>query len=435
MKNILLWLLLTCGMLACKDDGAVFDASIPRENIKFESIPGGAIMRYVLPEDTDIFAVRAEYKDYKGKQMVKIASYTYDSLVLDGFNTRQENVPVRVSLLNQANEESKAMEFTFNTEDSAPVAFFNNIEVKPYWNGFQIKYKVPKGADLGLCDVFFMGTNPMTQELDTLLLETFAIETGENVKYFSLEQIRDQNTIIIKTEDKRGNIAMEKTYPDIASLNVGKLDPARFELLDPFNLSKEDDDLKLGWKYLFDGDTKGSKKWYEYGDAGMKMYSFLAGPWAVSTPEKPKYFILDIKKEQQVASFKMYAMLYLRWPTQPLEYRYSYGNKLPNKVTVYASNDEGNDKKWIQVGQFYQSRTAAVPWAQRAFGVNYAFQLKSDVTFEAAEPCFFTISFSEENPAYRFFKIEFNETFNTIIPNYGNELEYVTLHEIEIYGK
>lgn len=76
-----------------------------------------------------------------------------------------------------------------------------------------------------------------------------------------------------------------------------------------------------------------------------------------------------------------------------------------------------------------------MPWAQRAFGVNYAFQLKSDVTFEAAEPCFFTISFSEENPAYRFFKIEFNETFNTIIPNYGNELEYVTLHEIEIYGK
>ena len=28
----------------------------------------------------------------------------------------------------------------------------------------------------------------MTQELDTLLLETFAIEAGENVKYFSLAQ-------------------------------------------------------------------------------------------------------------------------------------------------------------------------------------------------------------------------------------------------------
>ena len=123
MKNILLLLLLTCGMLACKDDGAVFDASIPRENIKFESIPGGAIMRYVLPEDTDIFAVRAEYKDYKGKQMVKIASYTYDSLVLDGFNTRQENVPVRVSLLNQANEESKAMEFTFTRRIPLPWLF------------------------------------------------------------------------------------------------------------------------------------------------------------------------------------------------------------------------------------------------------------------------------------------------------------------------
>ena len=131
--------------------------------------------------------------------MIKIASYAYDSLVLDGFNEARNNVPVRVSLLNQSNEASKAMEFTFNTQDSGPVAFFNDIEVLPYWDGFQVKYKVP-GAATGLCNVFFIGTNPMTRELDTLLLETFAIEAGENVKYFSLAQKRDVNTVVVKTE-------------------------------------------------------------------------------------------------------------------------------------------------------------------------------------------------------------------------------------------
>ena len=100
-------------------------------------------MHYTLPENTDIFAVKAEYEDYKGKKMIKIASYAYDSLVLDGFNEARNNVPVRVSLLNQSNEASKAMEFTFNTQDSGPVAFFNDIEVLPYWDGFQVKYKVP----------------------------------------------------------------------------------------------------------------------------------------------------------------------------------------------------------------------------------------------------------------------------------------------------
>ena len=153
MKNTILILLLIFGLFACEDNDSYFDASIPQENVSFEAIPGGAIMRYTLPENTDIFAVRAEYEDYKGKKMIKIASYAYDSLVLDGFNEARNNVPVRVSLLNQSNEASKAMEFTFNTQDSGPVAFFNNIEVLPYWDGFQVKYKVPCAAT-GLCNVF-----------------------------------------------------------------------------------------------------------------------------------------------------------------------------------------------------------------------------------------------------------------------------------------
>lgn len=153
MKNTILILLFIFGLFACEDNDSYFDASIPQENVRFKAIPGGAVMHYTLPENTDIFAVKAEYEDYKGKKMIKIASYAYDSLVLDGFNEARNNVPVRVSLLNQSNEASKAMEFTFNTQDSGPVAFFNDIEVLPYWDGFQVKYKVP-GAATGLCNVF-----------------------------------------------------------------------------------------------------------------------------------------------------------------------------------------------------------------------------------------------------------------------------------------
>ena len=115
-----------------------------------------------------------------------------------------------------------------------PVAVFNILEVLPYGDGFQVKYKVPCAAT-GLCNVFFIGTNPMTKELDTLLLETFAIEAGENVKYYSLAQKRDMNTVVVKTEDFRGNVAMQKIYEGIASYNVEKLDPSNFEWIDPFS--------------------------------------------------------------------------------------------------------------------------------------------------------------------------------------------------------
>lgn len=43
--------------------------------------------------------------------------------MLDGFNEARNGVPVKISLLNQNNEESKVMEMTFDTENSSAVAF------------------------------------------------------------------------------------------------------------------------------------------------------------------------------------------------------------------------------------------------------------------------------------------------------------------------
>mgnify|MGYP005914747747 CR=1 FL=1 len=439
-NNILLLLLLICGLFACKDDETFFDVSIPRENIRFKPIPGGAVMYYSLPEFTDIFAVRAEYNDYKGKKMVKIASYAYDSLVLDGFNEARNEVPVRISLLNQSNEASKSVEMTFNTENSGPVAFFENIEVLPYWDGFQVKYDVP-GAATGLCNVFFIGMNPMTQELDTLLVETFAIESGKNVKYFPLAQRRESNTVVLKTEDFRGNVAMQKIYEGIASYNVERLDPSEFEWIDPFHLSQENDNngSMLGWKYLFDGDVKGVRKLKfqeSYGqNPPANMYTFIAGPFAVNTVESPKYFILDIKESKQVSSIRMYAMLNLNLMTKPYVFNYFYGNKLPNWVTIYASNDKDDPDSWVEVGNFYQSPTAAVPWIQKAGDIDPNSRVKTMEELEAADPCYLTVNFSEKNPSYRYFKIEFNGVFKDKDSYWKNPTEYVTLHEVEVYGK
>ncbi len=441
MKNTILLLLLILGLFACKDDDAFFDASIPRENIRFEPVQGGAIMRYTLPENTDIFAVRAEYKDYKGEKMVKVASFAHDSLVIDGFNEARNGVPVRISLLNQRSEESKAMDMTFNTENSSAVAFFEHIEVLPYWDGFQIKYDVPTGA-AGLCNVFFLGTNPVTQELDTLLLETFSIVSGENVKYFNLTQVREANTVVVKTEDLRGNVAKQKVYEGITCYMTEKLEPSGFEWLDPFALSIEDDnpDYRLGWKYLFDGDVKGNRKFEPgmlTGTITKDMYTFIAGPFAVNTPEDPKYFILDIKEAKQVARFQMYALLYGSPSLEPSYFASMYINDLPNWVTVYASNDKEDEDSWEEIGNFYESPAVAVPWAQRALDVDSEYYIRTVEDLNAADPCYFKLQFSAENPPYRYFKIEFNGVFKEF-KNWAwaaNTEEYVTLHELEVYVK
>ena len=441
MKNIVLLILLIFVFFSCKDNETFFDASISRENIRFEPIPGGAVMHYALPEDTDIFAVRAVYDDYKGEKMIKIASYAYDSLVLDGFNEARNGVPVKISLLNQNNEESKVMEMTFDTENSSAVAFFEHIEVLPYWDGFQVKYEVPVGAT-GLCNIFFLGTNPVTQELDTLLLETFSIVSGKNVKYFNLAQVREANTVVIKTEDIRGNVAKQKVYEGIICYMTEKLESSGFEWLDPFGLSIEDDnpDYRLGWKYLFDGDVKGTQK-FELamltGADYYDMYTFMAGPFAVNTPDDPKYFILDIKEAKLVARFQMYALLYGLPSFEPSYFASQYINDLPNWVTVYASNNKDDEDSWVEIGNFYESPNVAVPWAQRTLDFDDEYCIRTVEDLNASDPCYFKIQFSEENPPYRYFKIEFNGVFKEVKgwTWAANQEEYVTLHELEVYVK
>lgn len=236
---------------------------------------------------------------------------------------------------------------------------------------------------------------------------------------------------------------MQKIYEGIASYNVEKLDPSNFEWLDPFSLSVENDNqgFMVGWKYLFDGDVKGSRKLAFQESWGntlspANMYSFVTLPYAVNKPDAPKYFILDIKEPKQVSSIRMYGMLNLNTMTKPSVFVTCYGTMLPNDVTIYASNDKDDNNSWVKVGNFYQSLTAAVPWIQRAGDVDNSTKIKTTSELEAVEPCYLTVNFSVDNPPYRYFKVEFNSVFKKI-PNqyYENTTERVTLHEVEVYGK
>ena len=251
------------------------------------------------------------------------------------------------------------------------------------------------------------------------------------------------NTVVVKTEDFRGNVAMQKVYEGVASYNVGKLDPSNFEWLDPFSLSVENDNqgFMVGWKYLFDGEVKGSRKLAfqeSWGTAKppANMYSFVTVPYAVNKPDAPKYFILDIKEPKQVSSIRMYGMLNLNSLTKPSVFVTCYGTMLPNEVTIYASNNKDDNTSWVKVGNFYQSLTAAVPWIQRAGDVDGTTKIKTTTELEVVEPCYLTVNFSVDNPPYRYFKVEFNSVFKKI-PNqyYENTTERVTLHEVEVYGK
>ena len=159
-------------------------------------------MHYTLPNNRDIFAMNVRYKDWQGNNVLKTCGYSGDSLLLDGF-TRGQEVAVNLSFVNHRNEESASLEYSFETLDSAPWAFFDDLEVSSSWNGFQVIYKSPTVVT-GMAHIFYLGINPVTQKEDTILVNSFPLLQGGDTLNFILQQENLKNTVIVRTEDFKG---------------------------------------------------------------------------------------------------------------------------------------------------------------------------------------------------------------------------------------
>lgn len=444
MRYIILVLLLFCGLLSCQDEKSSFDFPISEEGFSFRAIPGGAVMYYKLPNDSDIFALNVRYMDAHGEECLKVGGYGSDSLILDGFNAAEKNVPARISFVNERNEESQAVEVTFDTQESATYAFFNDVEVLPYWDGFQVKYKTSEQVS-GMVHVFYLGTNPLTQQPDTILVKSSPIAKGENTLFFPLQQAREMNTVIVRTEDFRGYRVRQKVWENVEAYQVEKLNLTASEFIDVRNLSIENDEDMSGIKYLFDGDTKGSQRMTTYETA--KVYTFVAGPDAVGAP-----FIINLKENKIPARIRLYGLLKMQglsysgvnWgtgvPDSPLGSIWggSITAKIPCAITVYGGNEEnGDESSWTKLGSFYQSPSTAEDERWCAQCISAGLQVTNIDELNAADPAYIEVLFPETATTYRYLKLVVDDTFyaNSAAYEDSNSGNYITIHELEIYTK
>lgn len=448
IQRVLGLLIILFGLMACSDDEPGFGLSLESGNIRgLKPVPGGAMLYYSLPENEDVFSINVRYTDSFGIPTLKSGGYGSDSLLLDGFNEPRTGVRAQVTLVNRQSEESAPIDITFDTEASAAYAFFDQVEVQPYWDGFQVVYKAPDVV-AGMVHVFYEGTNPMTQQPDTIFVQSFPIIKGGDTLLFSLQQEREMNTVILRTQDARGLRVGQKVWKDVESYVVQQLNynNGEFDFIDVNNKSVKNDGAKTDVKYLFDGDTKGTQRMA--GRVYYELYTFLAGPGAFGAP-----FIVDLKEEKIPASLRIYGILNssLSFPSTPYfptgepkplagVWESRYYNKLPCEVVVYGGNSM--DGEWIQLAEFSETPTAVERWSA-ACDANLAEQrLTSLEELEAADPCYMEISFPATPQRYRYLKIVINDTFVPVLSDGyintagdQNPNEYVTMHELEVYVK
>ncbi len=453
MKKLIYFLLLLVCLASCKDEESAFQPSIGSEAFTFKPIAGGAIMHYQLPNDADIMGLNIRYKDFQGKEILRAGSALGDSLELAGFNKAQDNVAAEVRLVKRNGDESEPIAVSFNTLSSAPYAFFDHVKVLSGWNGFSVLTDNATNAK-GMAHIFYLGKDPMTNEPDTVLVGTFNITEGKDTLSFALQQKSDVNTIIIRTEDYRGYMVREESYPNIASYNTSKLDPSQFSFYCAKDIENEEE--KIGSQYLFDGDTKGISYFDDSKESYYKM--FLAGPEAMGEP-----MYIDMHKNRLTAQIRLYAMvniaraLGISGAYQRIFRGMYLADKLPCKVDVYAAKDDNgsasdwDNKKWEKVASYNQDPDVDPTrrWCARCFGDNvssgtyWGFSKRSEV--EKADSIFMPLSLlcDGQGDGYRYLKIVVNDVYNLSEDETGwgfgkqvyNTAKYFGLQEMEIYTK
>lgn len=230
IRKLLLLIIVGLSLFACKDDEVIsFDVPVEfRQELSFRPIPGGSVMHYYLPANSDIFGVRVRYNDARGMEVVKEGSYLTDSIQLLGFNEARQGVTAQLSFFNNQMAESEPMEITFDTYDSAPVAFFDSLTVTPFWGGFSVSYRSPETVQ-GMAHVFYIGTNPLTKQPDSILMASTPIVEGGDTLNFVLQQKQESTTVVVRTEDYRGYRVKQEIFPDLPCLYMDTLTPADFD--------------------------------------------------------------------------------------------------------------------------------------------------------------------------------------------------------------
>ena len=293
MKKLIYLIMAVWAFTSCNDSDEAFTVEISAEGFHFTPIMGGALLQYTLPDDPEIIAINVRYQDVYGNPILKTGSNSTDKLTLTGFNESVNNIPAQITFLRQDYTESQPIDIQFGTLDSSPICFINNAEVQSGWNGCTLSFDNPEGTT-GMAHVFYLGSNPIDQQPDTILIESFPLSAGADVKHYTPKQKSAFHTIIVRVEDYRGYMVKERVWENIQAFNTERLDPALFDIF--YANSWEVPEEKLGLQYLKDGDVNGAT-WFEERNRHF-YYTFISKENGVGENSEPMY--IDLKKRTAV---------------------------------------------------------------------------------------------------------------------------------------
>ncbi|MDR1981172.1 MAG: DUF4959 domain-containing protein [Tannerellaceae bacterium] len=152
-KIYIVWLIALC-MTGCTEEKRpeiVINTEPPKPvtDVQVTNIPGGAILKYQLPDDEDLLYVKAAYSYKDGHQAEARSSLYCDSIKILGFGTEDVRT-VELRAVDRSNNESAPVSATIQPLEPPVNTIGKTLELMPDFGGVHLYWKNPERAEISV---------------------------------------------------------------------------------------------------------------------------------------------------------------------------------------------------------------------------------------------------------------------------------------------
>ncbi|TKG96408.1 DUF4959 domain-containing protein [Puteibacter caeruleilacunae] len=278
----------------------------PVTNETYEGIPGGAIITYDVPTDSDLLGVKAIYSNDKDELCEVFSSAHRDTIILAGFGDTEVRM-VELVAVDEGLNESAAKQISITPDTPPAILVQESLNVSPAFGGLYVNWINPIGSAVGI----ELWKKNELNELE--YVEThYTDDEGENGYSFRGQEALETEFMLL-VRDRWDN------YSDSVNKVLTPLFEEEIVGKDVFERWGYDDkscvyrgeiptvaQSSKGFFRLWDGVTISRNDYFHTGDAGNQLGFYSEDYYGTADVVGPIYFTIDMKEEKYLSRMKMW---------------------------------------------------------------------------------------------------------------------------------
>ena len=317
-------------LFGCKDDEN--GDSTPPGSLSVEDITptnGGGIISYLLPDDSDVLFVRAEYTNSLGVDVYRVSSSHNNYIEIDGLN---QNTPVQVRLfvVDENENLSQPVEVEFTPLPSFIYLVQESISITPDLGGVKLEWENVAEKTV------YVHLHIVSDDNEEIRILS-SNNSSENIFVRGLESV--EMTFLTKVEDFDGNITDLEEKATLTPLFEEMIDKSTWTLVNQLSVNGN----------AWEGET--TAFWDDVVDTAEtnsdNSYFIIWRDQNGGTLNWPLDIVISLNKNVRVHRFKVWQRAF--WYGGPTGVPYYYQEENMRSFDLFASN---NLTDWTLLGQF-----------------------------------------------------------------------------------